>query len=475
MNKKLILTATITLLAIGGYVTTNSQPITAKADNLSASYNVPLNQFNQKIWAQKMVDELNRLRTQNGLNPVVADSSLMTFSQGRADTIAQKRTLDHSGNYNEVMNPSTWATEILENIDYTSGRNTDAKNAIAWFYDDSGNPDFGHRKSMLAPFATKVGVGVTYVKGSSPSDGQLWIAMTIDSDKSMSSDPLHPNDVDEYEKYCQTEGIDNVKYPSHYDIANKEYWAVYNEQGVSWQNIEDAKFGPNTKTPSNPSGTESGAPVTSAKPAESTTPSKPAKPTQPSTPADDGGQVIADNGSTADIVHNDESSSTTTNPAGSTIATHQVMPGVVTVNRTISHLYDKEGKLIVDRALIKGSSWLTSMQIMINGTVYYQVSTNEFIKADEVNYYPKGLNNYARISAKQILIDNIPNNVVKLTAGTKLWNLAPDGKSMNIEVDRYLAPNSRWLTDKSLYIGGVTFYRVSSNEWVPAGFGYLEK
>ncbi|WP_374973851.1 CAP domain-containing protein [Bombilactobacillus bombi] len=34
-----------------------------------------------------MVDELNRLRAQNGLNPVVADSSLMTFSQGRADTI----------------------------------------------------------------------------------------------------------------------------------------------------------------------------------------------------------------------------------------------------------------------------------------------------------------------------------------------------------------------------------------------------
>ncbi|WP_182438016.1 hypothetical protein [Bombilactobacillus bombi] len=49
MNKKLILTATITLLAIGGYVTTNSQPITAKADNLSVPYNVPLNQFNQQI------------------------------------------------------------------------------------------------------------------------------------------------------------------------------------------------------------------------------------------------------------------------------------------------------------------------------------------------------------------------------------------------------------------------------------------
>ncbi|RHW49795.1 hypothetical protein DS831_06420 [Bombilactobacillus bombi] len=383
-------------------------------------------------------------------------------------------------------------------IPFTGGRNTDAKNAIANFYDDKGVSTFGHRKNMLAPFITKIGIGVSY----DSANKYLWIAMTFSDDEDTNLNPGRFEEINLYTDYCNKNGIDNIKYPSHYDMADKEYWAVYDENGVSFQNIADEKFGPNTKTPSNPFGTESGAPddvvmppVTPTKPSKPITPTKPVQPTKPVTtpvtpsdpdtttptkPADnsgkdDAGQVIADNGSTADIIHNDETSSTTTTPAGSIIATHQVMPGVVTVNRTISSLYNREGKLVVDRALIKGSSWSTNMQIMVNGTVYYQVSTNEFIKADEVNYYPKGLNNYARISAKQILIDNIPNNVVKLTAGTKLWNLAPDGKSMNIEVDRYLALNSRWLTDKSLYIGGVTFYRVSSNEWIPAGFGYLEK
>lgn len=210
----------------------------------------PLNQFNQQVWVQHFLDELNRLRAQNGLQPVTLDPDLTTFTQGRADTINANQKLDHTGAYPTLGKPG-WSAENIERIDYTGGRNTDAKNAIAWFYDDGGVPTFGHRKTMLAPFVDKVGIGISY----NPTTKELWVAMTFHSDKDW-----HNDEVAKYEDYITSEGIDNVKHPTKYDMAGKEYWAVYDENGVSFQGISDAKFNANTKTPSNPNGTEDGFP-----------------------------------------------------------------------------------------------------------------------------------------------------------------------------------------------------------------------
>ncbi|BDR56576.1 CAP domain-containing protein [Xylocopilactobacillus apis] len=263
-NHKFSKTALISALAL-----TIGTPLTSSvmlfSNQLQTSNNVyadqtpaPLNQFDQKVWAQKTLDELNRLRAQNGLKPLASDPALMTFTQGRADTIYKNQKLDHTGNYGEVNKDLKGAAgENLAQSIFTGGSNTDSKDVIAQLYDDDGVPTFGHRKNMLAPFYNKVGIGITY----DPAKRQLWVAMTLYQDPSIKSDHDDAASINEYFKYCDQKGVDDAKWPSKYDMAGKEYFsAKYNEKGISQDGIADSKFGPNTKTPKNPTGTESGAP-----------------------------------------------------------------------------------------------------------------------------------------------------------------------------------------------------------------------
>ena len=240
--------------------------------------------FNPEIWDQAILTELNRLRAQNGLKPVTLNSELTTFAQGRSETLKKNQKLSHDGNYGSIY-PNKFTSESIEKINFTTGKNTDAKNAVAWFYDDLGVPSFGHRKSLLNPYMSQVGIGVVddYTVSLYP---QLWITIIGYVPEWEHLDPFSDEykAISAYASYIEEVGIDNVKYPTTYDMAGKEYWTKYNSSGIDRFGISDDLFNANTKTSANPNGTESGKPTTPTNPTEPTNPTNPTNPTEPTEP-----------------------------------------------------------------------------------------------------------------------------------------------------------------------------------------------
>ena len=61
-------------------------------------------------------------------------------------------------------------------------------------------------------------------------------------------------------------------------------------------------------------------------------------------------------------------------------------PGIVTTVR-LAHLYDDDGNLISDRVLLANTPWRSGDYIQIpNVGNFYQVSTHEFVKEEDVNF-----------------------------------------------------------------------------------------
>lgn len=176
IKNSLFTATTIALLSVTAYTLNNQTKNTvnaaeiankgqinrtlAKKQNNSLSVKeTSSNTFNPEIWDQSILTELNRLRAQNRLKPVTLNSELTTFAQGRSETLKKNQKLSHDGNYSS-KHPEKLTSESLEQIEFTMGKNTDAKNAIAWFYDDWQVPTFGHRKLLLNPYISQVGIGV---------------------------------------------------------------------------------------------------------------------------------------------------------------------------------------------------------------------------------------------------------------------------------------------------------------------------
>ncbi|MCO6540915.1 MAG: SLAP domain-containing protein [Lactobacillus sp.] len=155
--------------------------------------------------------------------------------------------------------------------------------------------------------------------------------------------------------------------------------------------------------------------------------------------------------------------------------------GVVTVKNnvasSVAQLFDSKGRAIIDRALPTNSSWKTDYRVKINGITYYRVSTDEFVRADRVNFLD---NAAAKINVGTIsgnLSKSYINNIFKVNGIglTALWRISNDGQSMIVKEDRWVPQDSRWFTDQKVDLNGVTFYRLSTNEWIKANNGYLEK
>lgn len=155
--------------------------------------------------------------------------------------------------------------------------------------------------------------------------------------------------------------------------------------------------------------------------------------------------------------------------------------GVVNVkessNAAVVPLYDPQGRIIIDRSLPVKSSWRTDSLRTINGVKYYRVSTEEYVKASQVSFddYSAAQINVGVISGG--FIKNSIDNIFQVTGVglTGLWRISDDGKSIIAKDNRWLAQNSLWYTDQRAVIAGITFYRVSTNEWVKANSGNLIK
>ncbi|KRK63998.1 hypothetical protein FC72_GL000772 [Companilactobacillus tucceti DSM 20183] len=68
---------------------------------------------------------------------------------------------------------------------------------------------------------------------------------------------------------------------------------------------------------------------------------------------------------------------------------NDVSAGGVTTTRILTRMYNKQGDLVMNRALAANTPWRVGYFRVINGSLMYQVSTNEFVRAFSVDYEPE--------------------------------------------------------------------------------------
>ncbi|MQS53413.1 hypothetical protein [Companilactobacillus mishanensis] len=144
-------------------------------------------------------------------------------------------------------------------------------------------------------------------------------------------------------------------------------------------------------------------------------------------------------------------------------------PGYVITNSTVSRLTNDETSDST-RALAPNTNWATD-KLRVNtktGVKQYRVSTHEWVNASDVTFRNStpGLTNFTSIAGGYA--------TVKLAG--------PDGFVYDLfskngdRVQRGLAGNSNWATDMTATDkDGKTYYRVSTDEWVPDGAGVTVK
>jgi len=122
---------------------------------------------------------------------------------------------------------------------------------------------------------------------------------------------------------------------------------------------------------------------------------------------------------------------------------------LVTVHpdKEYANLYDSKGKLVDNSAFAVNSNWQSDQLLTINGSKYYRVATNEFVKADDSYTYEK-------VDASVKTKDSEITYMIKST-----------GKAVQ---NRGLGKQSPWKADKKANINGKVYYRVATNEFVSA-------
>ncbi|MQS75336.1 CAP domain-containing protein [Companilactobacillus halodurans] len=126
---------------------------------------------------------------------------------------------------------------------------------------------------------------------------------------------------------------------------------------------------------------------------------------------------------------------------------------VATVNSgTTARLYTNQGKLITNRALSPNSPWAVGEIITINGAKYYQVATNEYLKASDST-----LNNGAT---------NTNGNAVGtiVNGDAPIYYTTTKGE---MPAARNLANGSQWQVTRAIRDNtGTTYYEVAPNQWI---------
>ncbi|WP_166667197.1 SLAP domain-containing protein [Companilactobacillus nuruki] len=108
-------------------------------------------------------------------------------------------------------------------------------------------------------------------------------------------------------------------------------------------------------------------------------------------------------------------------------------------------IYDQNGKLNNDVVLSEGSSWIIDKTLTIDGAEYYRVATDEYVKASDV---------YKYTPVQNIAVTNSKNP-------TGVYN-----SKGQLIIDRALAENTPWYTDRTATIRGQKMHRVATDEWV---------
>ena len=153
--------------------------------------------------------------------------------------------------------------------------------------------------------------------------------------------------------------------------------------------------------------------------------------------------------------------------------------GVVTVNMNdgmAAQVYDENGKQVLGRALPNKSAWKSfeKRTYYKDGQVFYQVSTNEYVKAQDVTYTEKSSssnsNSNDQLSGK-VNVTKYPSKVINIlndSHAAGVYAINEDGQGMHQVIGRFLPAGSAWINQGTAEVNGNLFYQVSTNEWVSA-------
>ncbi|AYE38239.1 hypothetical protein D1B17_06175 [Companilactobacillus zhachilii] len=133
------------------------------------------------------------------------------------------------------------------------------------------------------------------------------------------------------------------------------------------------------------------------------------------------------------------------------------LDGVYNTGNQIVYLYTADGTPITNRALGGNTAWYTNLrQTMNNGTVYYQLATNEFANAKDGTFtsYVQPYSGNATIVYK---------------SGSSIHDFEGYGNKATY-LGNNLPTGSSWKINNHAKINGKEWYQIGGNTWVPQDY-----
>lgn len=138
-------------------------------------------------------------------------------------------------------------------------------------------------------------------------------------------------------------------------------------------------------------------------------------------------------------------------PIVPTVTTVQVQQGIVRTHDQVTQLVNSLGQRI-PAELAPNTAWYYNKIVAINGQNYYQVATDEYLP----------------VSNSFVFTPETSKTVIDTSSVTPIYN------SEGQRVDASLSAHTNWLTDGVSTINGTKMYRVATDEWVPVNSVSLE-
>lgn len=138
------------------------------------------------------------------------------------------------------------------------------------------------------------------------------------------------------------------------------------------------------------------------------------------------------------------------------------LDGIVTIKdagqKGYVPLYNSQGEIVADNNVLRiGTRWKTDLKCYIpegEGQAYYRVGKDAYVLVSQVTYEPK-------------LTHHLGVVKVSKQNGSQIYNWDSSQNKFVANPKRILSNSTAWKYDQSIFLGE-QYYRISTNEWVPA-------
>ena len=138
------------------------------------------------------------------------------------------------------------------------------------------------------------------------------------------------------------------------------------------------------------------------------------------------------------------------------------LDGIVTIKdagqKGYVPLYNSQGEIVADNNVLRtGTRWKTDLKCYIpegEGQAYYRVGKDAYVLVSQVTYEPKLTHH---LGVVKVFKQN----------GAQIYNWDSSQNKFVANPKRILSNSTAWKYDQSIFLGE-QYYRVSTNEWIPA-------